>query len=198
MKRRSFATGALVLGLAAIAGREAAAACPAPAPDQIVVFESVARTGNCRVLGIGRFASATDFAPVRNETISSISVGVSVRAVLYQHSNFSGRKAHYEGGFDYNMGADDNRASSIEVFANSGGPAAAWYLNTFPSNRENYWSHEAQGLAHSDAQASWYISQNQQPRILKVPYNENLNGLLRPGSATFVWLTDFFDSRTRH
>jgi hypothetical protein len=97
---RRMILAATILSLAAT-GRypaDAQVPCPAPAPDQIVVFENVSRLGNCRVLSIGRFASAAAFAPVRNDSISSISVGAGVRAVLYQHANFGGLKAHYEGG----------------------------------------------------------------------------------------------------
>lgn len=91
-----------------------------------------------------------------------------------------------------------DQTSSIEVYAMQGGPAAAYYLGTYPKNRENFWSHEAQGIAHSDAQASWYISQNkvhspygtQIPRILKVPYTSDLNQSARPTEARQVWVQD--------
>jgi hypothetical protein len=85
-----------------------------------------------------------------NERISSINIGSGVRVVLYEHANFGGRQAHYDGGWGHydSLGNVNDRTSSIEVYGMQGGPAAAWYLGDYPKNRENFWSHEAQGLAN--------------------------------------------------
>ena len=168
-----------------------------PSPNAVFVYDGANFDGACAILQDGD--KFPDLGSIGwNDRISSIKVGSGVRAVLYQHANFGERKAHYEGGFDYELGTDNNKTSSIEVFSNNGQPAAVYYLGTYPKNRENFWSHEAQGIAHSDAQKSWYISQNkvhspygtQIPRILKIPYTSDLNQSGRPTEAHQVWLQD--------
>ena len=154
--------------------------CGLPAPDQVIIYQNRVRGGQCRVLGVGDFRNADQFQPVRNDSISSIDVGSAVRAVLYEHSDFRGQQAHFEGGFYYDpIGNVNDKTSSIEIFPMQGGPAATDYLGNYPSNRENFWSDEAQGLANDGA--NWFAVKN--TRIFKVPLSTDL---ARSSSAGLV------------
>jgi hypothetical protein len=156
--------------------------CGFPEPNQVVIYQNRFRGDQCRVLEVGNYLRPSEFTPVPNDSISALDVGSAVRAVLYENSNFRGRQAHYEGGIYYDpIGNVDNKTSSIEVFPNGGHPIAAFYLGNYPNDRENFWSHEANGIAHDEE--NWFISQNEPARIIKVPFTYDLNEQNAPPGA---------------
>lgn len=82
------------------------------------------------MLEIGNYTTSSSSSSVPNDSVSAIDVGWNVRVVLYQHSNFGGLQAHYDGGWYYDpLGNFNDRTSSIEVFPMSGGSAVTWYLD---------------------------------------------------------------------
>jgi hypothetical protein len=159
--------------------------CGFPGPEQVIIYQDTNRGGACQVLGVGGFP--TSFG-LPNNSISAIDVGANVRAVLYEHGNFEGRQAHYEGGRYYDLlGNENDRTSSIEIFPMQGGPAATRYLGDYPKNRESFWSNDAQGLANDGA--NWFVVKGynkDNTRIFKVPLSYDLGssssaGLLQTG-----------------
>ena len=162
--------------------------CGFPGPDQVVIYQQSDRGDACAVLEVGNHADASAFR-LPDNSISALDVGSNVRAILYEGSGFilreagfdqfnrfqpAQRQAHFEGGFYYDpIGNVDNRTSSIEIFRMQGGPAATWYLEDgdFPSNSENFWSENAQGLANDGT--NWFITTK--TTIFKVPLSVNLD-----------------------
>ena len=98
--------------------------------------------------------------------------------MLYEHDSFAGRQAHVEGGSYYDLlgTAANDQTSSIEVFAKLGATAATYYLGDYPSSRENFFSEEAQGVAH-DASA-WFLTTKD--RVYRVPFSYDLNSKSAP------------------
>lgn len=161
--------------------------CGLPGPDQVIIYEQTDRGGACAVLGAGDYLDPSAFG-LPDNSISAMDVGANLRAVLYEHSWFRGRQAHYEGGWNYgSLGNVDNKTSSIEIFPMQGGPAATWYLGNYPSNRESFWSNDSQGLANDGA--NWFVVKGYKKdntRIFKVPLSYDLGssssaGLLQTG-----------------
>ena len=160
--------------------------CGFPGPDQVIIYQHTNRGGVCQVLGLGNYPTSSSFG-LPEGSISAVDVGSNVRAVLYEHGNFRGRQAHYEGGFYYELGTENDKSSSIGIFPMQGGPAAAWYLGNYPSNRESFWSNDSQGLANDGA--NWFVVKGYKAsntRIFKVPLSYDLAssssaGLLQTG-----------------
>ena len=148
--------------------------CGFPGPDQVIIYQHTNRGGTCQVLGIGNYP--TSFG-LPNDSISAIDVGPNVRAVMYQHGQFGGRQAHYDGGWYYDpLGNVNDRTSSIEVYAMQGGPTATYYLGNYPSNRENFWSNDSQGIANDGT--NWFITtgyNTDNSRLFKIPFGYDLN-----------------------
>jgi hypothetical protein len=151
--------------------------CGLPGPDQVIIYEHVDRGGLCAVRGPGTYPDPSAFG-LPNDAISGIDVGSNLRAVLYEDAGFSGRQAHFEGGFNYNLGEPENdETSSIEIFRKQGGAAATFFLGNYPHDRENFWSENAQGIANDGA--NWFItitgSFNSTPTLFKIPFSYDLN-----------------------
>ena len=145
--------------------------CGLPGPNQVIIYQDINRGGACAVLELGDYPNASTFG-LPNDSISSIDVGTDVRAVLYEHANFRGRQAHFEGSFYWSpIGNVNDRTSSIEVFPRQGGPAATDYLGNFPRDRESFWAEGAQGLANDGA--NWFITIT--GRLFKVPLSFRLD-----------------------
>ncbi len=136
MKRVSCFFLALVLVLVALSTLQSvafASHCGFPGPNQVVIYQHISRGGQCRVLEVGNYLGPAQFAPVPNNSISALDVGSAVRAVLYENENFSGRQAHFEGGFYYNRISNvDNKTSSIEIFPMQGGAGGDRLLGELP------------------------------------------------------------------
>src|SRR5262249_37591468 len=93
-----------------------------------------------------------------NDSISSVKVGQSVRAVLFQDDNCTGEQSLYEPGSYAVMGRNENdQVSSILVTYNRGSRAAFRYLGNNRSQLWKEWAFDAQGLAHDNT--SWYVTQ---------------------------------------
>src|SRR5687768_15697645 len=75
--------------------------CGLPGPHQVIIYQDRNRGDACAVLEIGKYPNSSQLGGVPNDSISAIDVGSNVRAVMYEHANFGGRQAHYEGGFYY-------------------------------------------------------------------------------------------------
>lgn len=152
---------------------EVHAACPLPTADQVVVYTDSNHAGSCRVLGPGSYSSASAFG-VSNDAISSIRVGANVRAVLYEHTSFTGREALYEAGSFASLGINANdETSSILVQATGGKRVAFRYLGNYPNDRETFWTPEANGIAH-DA-SHWFIARNAPPTLYRFRLVDDLN-----------------------
>ena len=145
--------------------------CGLPGPDQVIIYTGRDRGGFCAKLGVGNYPNASAFG-LPNDAISSIDVGIDVRTVLYEHDSFRGRQAHYEGGLYYSpIGNVAGKTSSIEIFRQQGGPAAALYLGDFPSHSQSFWAEAAQGLANDGE--NWFVIKA--VRNLKVPLSFSLD-----------------------
>lgn len=156
--------------------------CSFPQPEQVIVYDEIDRGGACRLLDIGYYRDPASFR-LPTDSISSIDVGANVRAVLYEHNEFRGRQAHFEGGFNYGeLGRENDKTSSIEIFRKEGGAAATSYLNEYPSKRKTYWSEQAQGLANDGRR--WFITNKDS--IFKVRVSSDLNNLGPPIAAAGI------------
>lgn len=62
-----------------------------PAANQVALYSGPNYTGACRVLGLGTYASASSFSPVADNSLSSLLVGDSVEAILYEAVSTGGR-----------------------------------------------------------------------------------------------------------
>jgi hypothetical protein len=137
---------------------ETAAACRAPSALEVVVYEDANLKGACQILGVGAYPNTSSFGG-RNDKISSLSVGSSVRVAFYKDGNYSGPEADFEGGYWYNVGNEVNdQTSSVIVQANNGHAAAIWYEGNWPNDRENFWASDVQGIAHDSW--GWYLTHN--------------------------------------
>jgi hypothetical protein len=158
------------------------AECGFPKPDEVVIYQNSNRGSPCRLLALGNYPTASSFG-LPNDSISAIDVGSNVRAVLYQHSQFRGAQAHFDGGFYYDpIGRINDQTSSIEIFPMMGGPAATEFVGNYPANRANFWSTDAQGSANDGA--NWFVVSSPpasrygprlDPLIFKVPLSYDLN-----------------------
>jgi hypothetical protein len=169
---------------------ETAAACRAPNDLEVVVYEDANLKGACQILGIGAYPNTSAFGG-RNDKISSLSVGNGVRVALFKDSNYYQPEADFEGGNWYNLGSEvSDQTSSIIIQANNGHTAAIWYEGNWPSDRENFWASEAQGIAHDSW--GWYVTHNPDlyvnpnskskwPEILGIPFHVNLATDFYPG-----------------
>lgn len=164
---------ALLILLSLLTGHQAwANHCGFPGPDQVIIYQQANRGDRCAVLGVGNYPNSSHLGGVPNDSISALDVGSNVRAVLYQHTGFSGLQAHYEGGRYYDpLGNVNDRTTSIKIFPMLGGPAATWYLGNYPSARENFWSDLAQGLANDGT--NWFVTTKS--KIFKVPLSVSLS-----------------------
>jgi hypothetical protein len=167
-------------GRAATAADVAACHDP-PDADEITVWQHSHFSGNCRTLGIGRYPNSSYLSPVGNDAISSLKVGSDVRAHLYEHAQFEGHVALYEAGSahdvaesgDLGLGPNVNdETTSIVVQANSGLRVPYIFIGDFPSDVENSFSEEIQGMCHDES--SWFITRNHPPTLLKIPLSSDL------------------------
>jgi hypothetical protein len=169
---------------------DAAATCRPPRDLEVVVYEHANLKGACQILGVGAYPNSSSFGG-RDNNISSLSVGSGVRVALYKDSNYRGPEADFEGGYSYNVGDNVNdQTSSIIVQANSGHTAAIWYDGNWPSDRENFWASDVQGIAHDSW--GWYVTHNPElyanpnskskwPEVLGIPFNVDLATDFYPG-----------------
>ena len=142
-----------VLALVATAAPWANAAACEPSYFQVAVYRDADFQGSCAILGIGEYSNG-DLMRVGNDSISSLIVGSGVRTTLYEHNDFGGQQAFYEGGYRIsNVGQVVNdKTSSMVVMPRWGTEAAFWYLGNNPT-----WSlDEGNGLASSDD--DWFLT----------------------------------------
>jgi hypothetical protein len=161
--------------------------CGFPGADEVVIYQNTNRGNPCQLLPVDNYLTASSFK-LPDDSISAIDVGSDVRAVLYRDPDFRGAQAHFEGGYYYDpIGKINDNTSSIEIFQRLGGPAAAYYEGNYPSNSQNFWSEDAQGLANDGA--NWFVVRSPDANdsfIFKVPLSYDLNsksskGLLYAG-----------------
>jgi len=90
-----------------------------PAANQVALYSGPNYTGACKLLGAGTYETASKFAPVPDNALSSLLVGSSVQALLFDKSNLEGRSETIVQNdpnlSDNRIGAD--RVSSIQVAA---------------------------------------------------------------------------------
>lgn len=84
----------LILGASLLSSQPAAAACN-PGRDQVAFYEHAKYQGKCVVLGVGRYENAEEMG-IAGDTISSAKLGLGVRAVSYEHSDFRGRAYRHD------------------------------------------------------------------------------------------------------
>ena len=87
-----------------------------PNTDQVAVFEHPDYQGACQVRGIGDYSNPGAIG-MTNDSISSIKVGGSVKAIVYENDNYNGRDETFTGD-DPNLagnGIGDNSISSMKV-----------------------------------------------------------------------------------
>jgi hypothetical protein len=113
-------------------------------------------------LNVGWYGNSRSFG-LPNDSISSLWVGANVRVSLFEHASYKGEEAFFEGGYEYGgLGNANDETSSIIVDYDRGTHAAYWYEGNDPSNRQTFWTDNAQGIAHDDDY--WYITQE---RVLR-------------------------------
>ena len=95
------------------------AAC-VPGLKEVVVFQNANYTGKCAKMKIGRYANPAAMK-IANDTISSIKVGASVRAVAFENIDFGGDVSGFPAD-NPNLATDpdptpigDNKISSMKV-----------------------------------------------------------------------------------
>lgn len=167
-----------------------------PAVFEITVWANGNFTGACRTLQIGNFANATQIG-LANDSVSSLRVGAAVRAILWEHDNFSGRPAVYEAesnhgaSFPGNAGLGrgvDNHTSSIQVLDTLGARIPYIYIGNYPSSRERPWSEQAQGLCHTST--DWFITNRH--NLFKIPLNQDMTNFDPPaGNVRGIPLAGF-------
>jgi hypothetical protein len=90
-----------------------------PGSTQVALYSGPNYTGACKLLGAGTYESASKFSPLPDNTLSSLLVGGSVQALLYEQNNLTGRSEtilqNDPNLADNRFGAD--RLSSIRVAA---------------------------------------------------------------------------------
>jgi hypothetical protein len=128
--------------------------------------------GTCGAFGIAIYPAPASFAPVPYDSVTALTVGNGVRAVLSENDSFTGHQYYYDGGWSYpnvNNPVSDH-TSALEVFTAQGGPVAALYVGDFP--RANpFWAEDVQGLAHHAPH--WYISQR--TTLQRIPFSTPLS-----------------------
>ncbi|HZW03518.1 MAG TPA: pre-peptidase C-terminal domain-containing protein, partial [Anaerolineaceae bacterium] len=96
--------------------------CPAtppcsPGPSEVAVFSEPDYGGVCKILGVGSYASSGAFAPMTDNNVESIKVGVLAHAILFDGASYAGRTESFETS-DANL-ADNligaNTVSSLRV-----------------------------------------------------------------------------------
>ena len=167
-RRSRWLLRAAAISLVALGAVSSHAACPDPNADQVVIYqhpEFNPRGGRCSVLEIGSYPNSCTFAPVVNDSVSSIKVGTNVRAIVFEHSPFAGKDAVYErgeypvmeGGV-FETGAD-GEASSIIVEKFAVRPTSTYYIGNSPAGAiVASWTSDVQGLANDGSH--WYITTN--------------------------------------
>jgi hypothetical protein len=196
--RGFLASPILVVMISIFIGEAFAQPCPdSPGPDQVIVYQHRGFGGKCAILGIGRYPKPSYFAPVGNDSISSLKVGSDVRVHLFENHNFGGQVALYEAGSShdaafpsadpFSLGRNVNdTVSSIIVQQASGVRVPYIFVNDYPRDRETVWSEEAQGMCHTDTH--WFITNNPvrlvgpqhldkvvDPTLRKIPLSADLN-----------------------
>jgi hypothetical protein len=170
-----------------------------PRFNQVIVYDGGNFDGQCRIFEGSTLFNLSDFG--WNNRISSVKVGNSVRLHAYNGANRTGQVATYEASSRHCSSCSDtfslgprvnNTFSSIAIAWAGPGRVPYIYIGNYPSNRENFWSNEAQGLCHNSR--NWFIANNT-GRILrghlwKVPLSQDLNASSMPPGSDVV---DFFD-----
>jgi len=176
--------GWLVVTLSAVRllGQQAFAQCHnPPLPNEITVWQHNGFTGNCKTLGIGEYPNSTFLAPVGNDSISSLKVGSNVRAYLYEDADYRGHVALYEAGSahdagqsgDRGLGPSVNEETTAIIVRPTGGLRVPYiFIGDYPSDAENSFSQEIQGMCHNDS--FWFITRNDTPQLLKIPLSSDL------------------------
>lgn len=62
-----------------------------PSANQVALYSGANYTGSCKILGAGDYSSASAFAPVADNSLSSLLVGSNVQVLLYDDANFTDR-----------------------------------------------------------------------------------------------------------
>jgi hypothetical protein len=206
--------GLLVVTVSAVGilGQQAFAQChDPPGPNEITVWQHGGFRGNCKTLGIGEYPNSGFLQPVGNDSISSLKVGSNVRAYLYEDHNYEKRVALYEAGSSHDESQSGDRAlgpnvndktTSIIVRPSRGVRVPYIFIGDYPSNVENSFSEEIQGMCHDDL--FWFITQNTlefvplpppghhvlRGRLLKIPLSSDLRTarpLAEVRIPTFLW-----------
>lgn len=89
--------------------------CGVAFDDQVVIYQHSQFGGKCKVLDVGEYAHSDAFAPVGNDSVSSVQVGASVSVTLYQHANFEGLHQKLLSGQYPSLGRFNDRTSSMKV-----------------------------------------------------------------------------------
>lgn len=151
--------------------------CALPKDNEAVIYSQENFKGTCRVLAQGNYPNPWHFEPVPGNSIKSMEVGRDVRLVLFASRGFAGSKSFFEGGYRYaSIGGAGAQASSIAVTPGLGGRIASLYLGDHPTDRENFWSDNTQGLANDGE--SWFVIRGFREgdtRIYKVPLTYDLS-----------------------
>lgn len=118
-----------VLAACVAGARVAAAACPAPAWNQVVVYADANLSGACKVLNVGNYSRAP-FGSIQDNKVSSIQLGWGVKATLFQHVNYAGNSYTYANGpFNFNLAGwanDDVSSVKVEYRVNAANPPASF------------------------------------------------------------------------
>ena len=148
MIRRIFAAFALIVS--DFGAADARPGCRAPESLEAIVYEDENLGGACHVLGLGAMSDVGD-AGIEDDSISSVVVGDGARLVLYQHDDFGGKLAHFEGPGIYNTIGDANdRTSSLRVEATGDRHVASVFVANKPWHVANWLKEDVQGIAHND------------------------------------------------
>src|SRR5688500_10396230 len=105
MQRRFHTFMGLALTIAlinALSGTAFAQCANPPGPNQITIWQERDFAGPCKTLEIGSYPNSSFLSPVGNDSISSLKVGSNVRAHLFEHKDYDGHVALYEGGSAHN------------------------------------------------------------------------------------------------
>lgn len=88
-----------------------------PGSNQVALYSAPNYTGTCKVLGAGEYKLVSSYAPVPDNSLSSLLVGSDVEAILYDQTDFGGRSETIVQNdpnlADNRLGAD--RMSSLRV-----------------------------------------------------------------------------------
>lgn len=162
---------------------QAAAACAAPSPTQIVVYGDSNLGGPCWTLNQGLYPGPTFFP---NDAISSVVVGSAVNAQMFRDSNYGGDVAFYAPGTYATTGRDTNDSfSSIKILPRNGISVAAKFLGN--TNNNGGLGSNIQGLANTGGFS--YVTNT--TRLSKYPLSATLGSpVLQRSLSDYTPLTN--------